>query len=64
MINWVMCCESISFSGHGYASVLFGLCWVIGYCSVSPLAMYFSTWRYVQLATSVPCVLFGILMML
>ncbi|CAL2039810.1 unnamed protein product [Caenorhabditis brenneri] len=62
MINWVMCCESISFSGHGYASVLFGLCWVIGYCSVSPLAMYFSTWRYVQLATSVPCVIFGVLM--
>uniref|UniRef100_A0A8R1DEK3 MFS domain-containing protein n=1 Tax=Caenorhabditis japonica TaxID=281687 RepID=A0A8R1DEK3_CAEJA len=63
MINWVMCCESTSLSGHGYASVLFGLCWVIGYCSVSPLAIYFSTWRYVQLATSVPCVLFGILML-
>ncbi|CAO4373231.1 unnamed protein product [Caenorhabditis nigoni] len=63
MINWVMCCESISFSGHGYASVLFGLCWVIGYCSVSPLAIYFSTWRYVQLATSIPCVLFGFVML-
>ncbi|CAI4224451.1 unnamed protein product [Auanema sp. JU1783] len=62
MINWVLCGESIAFHGHGAASFLFGLLWVIGYCLVAPLALIVPDWRYIQFIISIPSVLFGILM--
>ncbi|CAB3405735.1 unnamed protein product [Caenorhabditis bovis] len=62
IVNWVMCSECISFAGHGYAAVLFGLNWVIGYCIITPISMYSSSWRHLQFATSIPCIAFAILM--
>ncbi|VDK53238.1 unnamed protein product, partial [Cylicostephanus goldi] len=64
MINWVLCCESIAFKGHSYASVVFGVFWVGGYCVVTPIARAFSSWRTLQLLTSLPTLLFGILLLL
>ncbi|CAD6191302.1 unnamed protein product [Caenorhabditis auriculariae] len=62
MTNWVLCCESVAFAGHGYASVLFGVAWVLGYCIITPFAIFFPSWRYLQLATSLPTFIFGIVM--
>ncbi|XGW31351.1 hypothetical protein V3C99_009931 [Haemonchus contortus] len=64
MINWVMCCESIAFKGHSYASVLFGVFWVAGYCLITPIALTFQSWRAVQFVTSFPTLLFGVVMLI
>ncbi|VDO44585.1 unnamed protein product [Haemonchus placei] len=64
MINWVMCCESIAFKGHSYASVLFGVFWVAGYCLITPIALTFQSWRAVQFVTSFPTLLFGVVMLM
>ncbi|VDL79203.1 unnamed protein product [Nippostrongylus brasiliensis] len=63
MVNWVMCCESIAFKGHSYASVLFGIFWVAGYCVVTPIALLLPSWRAVQFVTSIPTLLFGVVML-
>lgn len=63
MINWVMCCESIAFKGHSYASVIFGVFWVAGYCVITPISIYFPSWRAVQFLTSLPTLIFGVFML-
>ncbi|EPB80136.1 hypothetical protein ANCCEY_00824 [Ancylostoma ceylanicum] len=63
MVNWVLCCESIAFKGHSYASVVFGVFWVAGYCIITPIARLFPSWRALQFMTSLPTLLFGLLML-
>ncbi|KAK6748339.1 hypothetical protein RB195_001140 [Necator americanus] len=63
MINWVLCCESIAFKGHSYASVIFGVFWVAGYCIITPIAHFFPSWRALQFMTSLPTLLFGFVML-
>ncbi|KIH59357.1 hypothetical protein ANCDUO_10413 [Ancylostoma duodenale] len=63
MVNWVLCCESIAFKGHSYASVIFGVFWVAGYCIITPIARLFPSWRALQFMTSLPTLLFGLLML-
>ncbi|KAK0400004.1 hypothetical protein QR680_003309 [Steinernema hermaphroditum] len=59
MVNWVLACESISIRAHAHASMLFGLCWVVGYCIVAPIAFLFANWRWIMFCSSVPSVVFA-----
>uniref|UniRef100_A0A1I8AAU6 MFS domain-containing protein n=2 Tax=Steinernema glaseri TaxID=37863 RepID=A0A1I8AAU6_9BILA len=59
MVNWVLACESISIQAHAHASMLFGLCWVVGYCVVAPIAFWFANWRWIMFCASVPSVVFA-----
>uniref|UniRef100_A0A914DFN4 Major facilitator superfamily (MFS) profile domain-containing protein n=1 Tax=Acrobeloides nanus TaxID=290746 RepID=A0A914DFN4_9BILA len=61
MVNWVLACESISLKAHAHASMLFGLCWVLGYCMVAVIAYFLPDWRYIMLGVSIPSCVFGII---
>uniref|UniRef100_A0AC35FZI7 Major facilitator superfamily (MFS) profile domain-containing protein n=1 Tax=Panagrolaimus sp. PS1159 TaxID=55785 RepID=A0AC35FZI7_9BILA len=61
LVNWVLASECISINYHGFASMLFGLWWVVGYCAVAGIAYILPNWQHFMLATSIPTIACAIL---
>ena len=61
MVNWVLASESVCFEAHGHASMIFGLFWVIGYCSIALIAFIFPNWHHMVLVSSIPSLILAIL---
>lgn len=62
IINWVHAYENSPMALRKYAALVFGLNWVLGYCSLAPVAYYFPTWRQLMIAASLPSLLYAILL--
>lgn len=61
MVNWVLASESVCFAAHGHASMVFGLFWVIGYCSIALVAFIFPNWHHMVLVSSVPSLVLAVI---
>ncbi|CAI5444696.1 unnamed protein product [Caenorhabditis angaria] len=59
-VNYVLSNESIPSRSQSVSSIFFGVSWVLGYCFLAPLSIWFPTWRLLQFATSIPCVVIGL----
>ncbi|VDK44831.1 unnamed protein product [Anisakis simplex] len=64
LVVWVLGCESIPISLRGYATLIYGTMWVIGYCAIAPLAYYITNWRLILLASTLPGVFMALLVFL
>jgi len=64
LTNWVLAYESIGPKLRSYTAMLFGMCWVIGYCSIGPMAYFLPNWRWLSLASSIPALFFGLIYLL
>ncbi|GMR47490.1 hypothetical protein PMAYCL1PPCAC_17685 [Pristionchus mayeri] len=62
-IGFVFVSESLPFSCHGRASIIFSLMWCLGYIIMAPLASLFSDWRILHIAISVPIILYGFVLL-
>uniref|UniRef100_A0A915PZ18 Major facilitator superfamily (MFS) profile domain-containing protein n=1 Tax=Setaria digitata TaxID=48799 RepID=A0A915PZ18_9BILA len=49
--------ESVPIGLRGFVTLIYGVMWVIGYCSVAPLAYFTTNWRWLIVAYSVPSVI-------
>jgi hypothetical protein len=58
--NWVLAYESIPPKLRSYTALLFGICWVIGYCLIGPMAYLLPNWRWLAFSASIPSLLFGL----
>lgn len=61
LVVWVLGYECIPISLRGYATLIYGTMWVIGYCALAPLAYFITDWRMLMLASTAPAGLTGIL---
>ncbi|KAI6182570.1 putative transporter [Aphelenchoides bicaudatus] len=62
VINWVHAYENSPISLRRWAALVFGLCWVVGYCLLAPIAYAFPNWRHLIIAASLPSLLYAILL--
>jgi hypothetical protein len=46
---------------RSYSALVFGLTWVIGYCTLAPLAYFITNWRYLMISTSLPVLITGLI---
>lgn len=44
-----------------YTALIFGLLWVVGYVILAPICYIFPLWRHQLIASSLPCLVFGVL---
>jgi hypothetical protein len=56
--------ECLPTETRAFAALLMGAFWVLGYCLVSPLAIFFTSWRSLLFAVSLPACVFGIVCLL
>ncbi|PAV83862.1 hypothetical protein WR25_03803 isoform D [Diploscapter pachys] len=63
VINWVMAIECLPIKSHATYSFILGLAWVLGYCAITPMALIWPHWRGMQLLTSIPALIFGVIIL-
>uniref|UniRef100_A0A8R1V354 Major facilitator superfamily (MFS) profile domain-containing protein n=1 Tax=Pristionchus pacificus TaxID=54126 RepID=A0A8R1V354_PRIPA len=63
-IGFVFVSESLPFSCHGRASIVFSLMWCVGYIIMAPLASFFPDWRILHIAISIPIIIYGFVLII
>ncbi|KHN76207.1 Putative transporter [Toxocara canis] len=54
LVVWVLGYECIPITLRGYATLIYGTMWVIGYCALAPMAYFITNWRILLLASTLP----------
>ncbi|KAH7699628.1 General substrate transporter, partial [Aphelenchoides avenae] len=62
VIVWVHASECVSLTRHAALSVIFGVFWVGGYCSVAVIAQFVSDWRDATILVSVPGIVLSLVL--
>uniref|UniRef100_A0A915EKI2 Major facilitator superfamily (MFS) profile domain-containing protein n=1 Tax=Ditylenchus dipsaci TaxID=166011 RepID=A0A915EKI2_9BILA len=58
---WVLAYESVPLKLRSYTAMVFGLFWVVGYCSLGPMAYFVRDWRHLIIVGTSPMLLFSVL---
>ncbi|VDM96124.1 unnamed protein product [Thelazia callipaeda] len=61
LVAWVLSYESVPIGLRGFVTLIYGLMWVIGYCTVAPLAYFVVNWRWLIVSCSAPSMLLAVL---
>ncbi|VDK66934.1 unnamed protein product [Onchocerca ochengi] len=57
LVGWVLSYESVPIGLRGLVTLMYGIMWVVGYCTVAPLNYFIINWRWLMVAYSVPSVI-------